>query len=238
MSSTEKEIPELRVIISEDNHSLGAEVVGIDIPERVLNHFNSDQITKRQIDELIGLARGLLADGILSEPEILFLQRWLAANAYIVNEPTISLLNDRISEILRDGKVTADEAQDLMQALSEFAGGAPELGEPTKSSTLPICSPAPAVSFRDRSFCFTGTAKFGKRSKCEAAVIERGGLVGNVNFKLNYLVIGEYATSSWKHSNFGTKISGAIEYREKFGHPRIISEEHWTNAINAHGSTK
>lgn len=40
----------------------------------LLNHFSNDRLGHRQIDELIGLARGLCADGVLNQQEVEFLQ--------------------------------------------------------------------------------------------------------------------------------------------------------------------
>lgn len=48
--------------------------------ESLINQLGSDRITSRQIDELVGLARGIAADGDLNQTEVEFLQKWLAAN--------------------------------------------------------------------------------------------------------------------------------------------------------------
>ena len=37
-----------------------------------------DRITSRQVDELVGLARGIAADGMVNQSEVEFLQKWLA----------------------------------------------------------------------------------------------------------------------------------------------------------------
>jgi hypothetical protein len=53
------------------------------------NLVGSDRINSRQIDELVGIARGLLADGKLVQDEVEFLQKWLAANLSICDQPLI-----------------------------------------------------------------------------------------------------------------------------------------------------
>lgn len=45
--------------------------------------------------------------------------------------------------------------------------------------------------------------------------------------KTDVLVIGMYATESWKHSAFGTKIIKAVDMRESGVPISIVSEEHW-----------
>ncbi|MER8413933.1 hypothetical protein [Mesorhizobium sp. M1342] len=58
------------------------------------NRVGGDRISSRQIDELIGLARGLAADGTINKAEIEFLQKWLAqmrrSAASHSSEPCIS----------------------------------------------------------------------------------------------------------------------------------------------------
>ena len=74
------------------------------------NRVNAVRIGHRQIDELIGLARGLQADGKIDQSEVEFLEKWLAANVAISTQPLIHTLYKRIHEILRDGIVDADES--------------------------------------------------------------------------------------------------------------------------------
>ena len=71
------------------------------------------------------------------------------------------------------------------------------------------------------------TFNYGQRKHCEAAVTDRGATAGGLTQKTNVLVIGMYATDSWKHSSFGTKIMSAVEYRKKGLPISIVSEEHW-----------
>jgi hypothetical protein len=47
------------------------------------NRVGGDRIASRQIDELIGIARGLVADDQINQAEVEFLQKWLAANLHI-----------------------------------------------------------------------------------------------------------------------------------------------------------
>lgn len=42
----------------------------------LLNRVGGERISARQIDELIGLARGITADGMLHQSEVEFLQKW------------------------------------------------------------------------------------------------------------------------------------------------------------------
>jgi NAD-dependent DNA ligase len=193
-----------------------------------LNSVGSERIRARQVDELIGLARGLVADGKLNLEEVEFLRVWLEANAAITKQPLmVETLHGRLKEILADGAVDDEERRELFETLSNFSRPDVELGEVMKSTSLPLCNPAPTMTFKARRYCFTGTFMFGKRSACEAAVSDRGGFCGNLTKKTEFLVIGIYATESWKHSAFGNKILQASEWRAEGVPISIVSEEHW-----------
>jgi NAD-dependent DNA ligase len=199
--------------------------------EELYNRFGRQRIASRQIDELTGLARGLCADGILNQAEVEFLQKWLAANLGITGNPVIASLYSRVAEVLEDTVADAAELEDLFQALEDFSGNDIELGETLKSSTLPLCHPAPTLEFVDRTFCFTGTFNYGRRTKCEQAVIDRGGTCASLTRRTQVLVIGVYATESWKHSAFGHKIIKACEMRDAGVPIAIVSEEHWVRHL-------
>ena len=195
------------------------------------NRVGGDRIASRQIDELIGLARGLVADGRINQAEVEFLQKWLAANAAISDQPLIRTLYRRVNEILADGLADDDECHELLDTLNGFSNRDFELGETLKATTLPLCSPAPALSFPGHLYCFTGTFTYGQRKHCENAVADPGGFTSGLSQKVDFLVIGAYATESWKHSSFGNKILQVVEWRERGVPIRIISEEHWTRHL-------
>jgi NAD-dependent DNA ligase len=199
--------------------------------EQLHNRVGSERISTRQIDELIGLAHGLAADGILNQAEVEFLQKWLAANHSVSCQPVLATLFERVNDILSDGVAETEECRDLLATLTELSNGDFELGEALKSTTLPLCSPPPALAFAEQQFCFTGTFSFGRRQACEIAVVERGGICGSLTRKTDILVIGVYATDSWLHSAFGHKIMKACEMRDSGVPISIVSEEHWTKFL-------
>ncbi|MET3597070.1 NAD-dependent DNA ligase [Mesorhizobium shonense] len=195
------------------------------------NRVGGDRISSRQIDELIGLARGLAADGTINKAEVEFLQKWLAANAEISNQPIIRTLYRRVNEILDDGVLDSDEHSELLDTLNSFSNRDFELGEVLKPTTLPLCDPAPTLTFSGRQYCFTGTFNFGQRKHCERAIADRGGAAGNLTQKTDVLVIGAYATESWKHSSFGDKIVKATAWRDQGLPISIVTESHWVRFL-------
>ena len=196
--------------------------------DEMLNRLGDDRITSRQVDELVGLARGLAADGDLNQAEVEFLQKWLAANVVVSQQPLVRTLYRRITDVLADGIVDPEETALLLETLNSFAGRDFELGEVLKSCNLPLCDPAPSLSFSGRTYCFTGTFIYGQRKDCERAIAERGGVCGGLTRRTEVLVIGAYATESWKHSSFGNKIMQASAWRDEGRPIAIVSEQHWT----------
>ncbi len=199
--------------------------------EARLNRLGGDRITSRQIDELIGIARGMAADGQINQSEVEFLQKWLAANLSISDQPVIRTLYTRVSEILSDSSVAPDEATELLETLNALGTTDFELGEVLKATSLPLCNPAPSLSFAGVRYCFTGTFNFGQRKACEQAVSALGAEAGSLTKKTNVLVVGMYATESWKHSSFGNKILNASEMRSNGVPISIVSEEHWVSHL-------
>ena len=199
-------------------------------------NMDRDRIATRQVDTLVGLAKGIVLDGIVDQREAEFLRDWLVANHAVLDNPVIEILMHRVSAMLEDDVLDADEASELLATLRAFTGEAPTAtGELLRSSTLPCDEPPPSVAVKGHVFCFTGTCATGTRRDCQNIVRNLGGEVANsVTRKLDYLVLGAYVTDSWVHESFGRKIEKAVEYRDVKGTGlAIVSEGHWRESISA-----
>lgn len=191
------------------------------------NKINGPRLQVRQVDELIGLAKGIAADGILANSELDFLVRWLVANREITRDPLVSALYGQIQGMLGDGVFTEEERSDLLGLLQDFGSRPMELGEPMLSTALPFANPLPTLAFGGRRYCFTGTFTYGTRDACEAIVAERGATAGSLTKNTDILVVGQYATESWLHSPYGLKIIKAKAMQDKGHHVAIVPEQHW-----------
>jgi NAD-dependent DNA ligase len=179
---------------------------------------------------LIGLIRGILADGEVSESETVALAAWTLKHSEIATDWPVNVVAHRLSRIFADGLVDDRERQDLKVLLTEILG---ENQNPlaTASTTLPFSKPAPEVVFDQNVFVFTGKFAFGPRRICEAEVLSRGGKVSNsVTLQTSYLVIGAVGSRDWVHSSWGRKIEKAVEYKE-FCPLAIISEQRWASFL-------
>lgn len=195
--------------------------------------FRDPQIADRQIDTLIGLCKGIVADETVNQAEAEALHNWLVANeANVRSHPVTYPLLEQVTEMLRDGHLDLNESAELLATLRLFAGEAQGAGEFITSSDLPLDNPPPVIVFKSRSFLCTGTFAFGTRPKCVAEIEKRGGTYAkSVRRDLDYLVLGNYVTPSWKHETFGTKIEKAMMWRDEREMPlAIVSEEAWLKA--------
>ena len=196
-----------------------------------LRSIHADRIVKRQIDELIGLAKGALLDGKVEQHEADGILAWLHGNVECLDSWPASVLYDRMRAMLADGVLDQDEAGELLGLLMQIAAPA-GLGAAPAPSTLPLTAPAPEILYPGHSFCFTGVFEFGSRADCHEAVLARGGEPAKgVTKKLNYLVIGSVGSDFWRHSSFGTKILKAAQYCEEGAGIAIVSEAHWVTRL-------
>lgn len=189
----------------------------------------------RASNELVGLCRGLLADGHVSPQEAAFLKNWIERNAEFVGMYPFNRLYTQLTAILKDGFVDQDESADLHDTLVRFVGGEAldGAGETVSmATTLPVDQPEPVILFEGATFVVTGTFLHGQRTAVHQAIEMRGGLTSSTPSKATrFLVIGELGSRDWINSNAGRKIEKAVRLRMA-GHPvAIITEAHWSQSL-------
>ena len=194
--------------------------------------FNTKPMADRQIDQLIGLAQGIVADGIVNQAEAEMLQDWLRANQWTEN-PYVSRLLDRVERVLEDGVLDEDEGRELHDALMSWTGGGGADGEESTTASLPLDPDPRTVLVAENTFVFTGTGVFGTRKMMHDATIGACGTAErNITKQTNFVVLGTYVTPAWAHQSFGRKIEKAMEYRDQLGTGlHIVHEEDWMRAL-------
>lgn len=201
---------------------------------RGVTPFSSARISDRMIDELVGLCRGLIADGSVSEGEARYLLDWIEKNREVSGQWPARDLYRRLRQMLTDGQIDVEEQNELLGILKDLTGGyvSTEDRVVSYSSQLPLTQPPPVVEFTGRSFCLTGKFAYGSRKKCEAEVLARGGSVqGAPSRTTGFLVIGMMGSIAWIHSTHGRKIEQAVAFREEGLPLHIICEPHWVEAL-------
>jgi len=195
--------------------------------------LNRRNRTVREVDELIGLCKGIVADGVVNREEALFLQDWLEHNRESRGVWPTSVLYPRVQSMLADGTLDSEEERELLGLLVRISGGNPKcLDAHSLTGTLPLNDPVPKIVIPGNSFCFTGKLLYGSRAHCEEEISSRGGqILGEVSQDLNFLVIGLIGSRDWIHSTFGRKIEKAVNYRSRGNSLSIVAEEHFVNAL-------
>jgi hypothetical protein len=196
-------------------------------------HFNRVRRVDRDIAEFLGLAKGLLADGVVTEHEAEVIARWIVAHSDAAEQWPISAIAARVDRIFRDGKVDDDERTELAEILNEVVGGTGGVivGEDAATS-LPLDSPPPVLVWPGAVVVFTGKFAFGSRAECQRHVASLGGTCeSGVTRRTTHLVIGTFGSRDWVQTSFGRKIEKAVESRAATGRPIIIGEDHWAECI-------
>lgn len=191
--------------------------------------------TERAANELVGICRGLLADGHVNQQEAEFLKDWIERNAPFVQEYPFAQIYRVLAEILEDGVIDQDESADLHDTLVRFVGGEAfdqAAQTASRSTALPIDDPEPEIIYPGSIFVVTGTFTFGARKLVHQEIERRGGeLTATPSRRTRFVVIGELGSRDWISSNAGTKIQRAVSLREE-GHPlAIVSEAHWVRSL-------
>ena len=197
--------------------------------------YNAGRLAERAVDELIGLCRGVLGDGAVTESEANLLVQWMETNRGAAEIWPANQLYRRLREMLVDHVLDLDEQGELLDLLLSITGGEIPIQEQVNSlsATLPLTIPPPEVVFDRRRFCLTGRFAFGTRKQCEAQIVERGGLMqSDAARDTSYLVVGAMGSTDWIHSTYGRKIEAAVALRDRGFPIDLISEEHWVGALS------
>jgi len=201
----------------------------------VFRALNAARLNDRMIDELIGLCRGVLFDGEVSEGEAAALLRWLEANREISSHWPANVLYGRVARMMAAHRLDPDEQKELLETIMEITGE-PTPGKNSKSGStaLPLCSPLPIVTFPEQLYCFTGKFVSGTRRQVEEAVVALGAEpISSPSKRTHYLVIGAIGSTDWIHSTHGRKIEKAVQLREEGSGIHIIAEEYWAECLQA-----
>ena len=187
----------------------------------------------RSCESLLGICAGMMADKMLSDKEIEFLDQWLRDNKEIAAAWPGDVVYARVQEVLADGVITEDERNHLKETLTGLIDGTlrETPARPETPAAMPIEETA-SIEISGRSFCFTGMFLFGTQSACERAVSRRGGIpLSEVQPELDYLVVGAMASEAWADMDFARNVQQATDYQKEGRDIAIIGEEIWTRHL-------
>jgi NAD-dependent DNA ligase len=193
---------------------------------------NPSDSVKRSLGELLGLARGLLADQELSNSEIEFLNEWLEERYEMTSSFPGNVIHDRIKEVLADGVVTEEERSHLVNTLNMLIEDRLEdLAEQVDLTELWF-DEVGLIDFNKARFCLTGNFVFGPQAVCKTAIEQRGGTVSpTVEDEIQFLVIGALGVDEWRTGGLGTAVEEAMRLRARGKPVKIIPEDSWVNYL-------
>ena len=195
------------------------------------HRFKQESRIAQGLAEMVGVVRGVIADGSVSADEANRLARWTRDNPDVAQRWPANVLARRLERIVRDGRVDARERRHLKAILAQFAENPLGMNFPL-ATDLPLDHPEPEVVFEGSTFVFAGDMAYGPHRACEREVVELGGTCErSVTRRTDYLVIGALAARDWSQEGFGARVSEAVQLRTRGASIAIVSEEHWVAAL-------
>lgn len=181
--------------------------------------------------EMMGLVRGVIADGHVTADEAARLSEWARKQPDVIDRFPANLLARRLEKIYRDGKLDARERAHLEAILGQIARNPSGLGFPL-ATDLPVDVPAPEVVFEGRTFVFAGELAYGPSRTCEREVLELGGECDRtVSRRTDYVVLGSLSAGEWAQDAVGPVLDAVVRYRARGVSIAVISEECWADAL-------
>lgn len=198
----------------------------------VNSSFRARHNADRSIDELLGVCKGVAADGRVNQEEAEYICSWLRANEHVRDVWPANVLRARIAEYLEDGHLDSDEKVELFELMNQVAARRESALDVNLSSGLPFDTPLPDLSFHGWGYCLTGRFNTGPRRQCTQFIESLGGIIVETPRKSGcVVVVGDVGSRDWIHSTHGRKIETAVSFRSE-GHPvSIVPEYHWYEVL-------
>jgi NAD-dependent DNA ligase len=181
---------------------------------------------KQSLGELLGIARGLLADNVLSNDEIHFLRDWLDEHNAVSSAFPGNVIHARIGQVLEDGVVTEEERSHLVETLNMLIEDRLEYLSEQIDLTELWFDQVETINFEGTRFCLTGNFVYGPFEVCKTAIEQRGGIIhSGVSLDTQLLVVGGLGVDEWRTGGLGVEIEKAMRLRASGEAAKIIPED-------------
>jgi NAD-dependent DNA ligase len=197
------------------------------------NPSHSPELLRKSLEELRGIAKGLMADQELSDGEIYYLSQWLESHYSVTSAFPGNVIHDRIKEVLADGVIDEAERSHLVDTLNMLIED--RLDELTDQVDLTELwfDEVGLIEFDNTKFCLTGNFVYGPREVCQTAIEDRGGIVSqSVDTAAEFLVIGGLGVDEWRSGGLGVEIETAMRLRGTGTPLKIIAEGSWVTQLD------
>jgi NAD-dependent DNA ligase len=213
--------------------------------EKPYGRYFERPVSQRTKAELFGLVQGVLADGYVVEEEARTLFRWIERNHATKDQWPANVLYDRITAMLSDGILDANEQRELIGILLKYMERVEAFGTASPPESVPLAPhitldnpfdrPIPTIQHGGRTFVVTGDFAIGTRPFVISLIESRGGRVhAAVSKQVNFVVVGEFGSDAWvEKKKWGTKIEKAVAIRQKGTPIFVVEEKHWAQSLEA-----
>lgn len=194
--------------------------------------------TAADLQRLHAILGGIVADSDVNEAELRELAVWLQVHEHLKTCWPYDEIDTLVTDVLRDGRIDADEHQKLKVHFSEFVHKRDDrtITSPAVKDVqliVGLCAVCPEISFRGTTFCFTGLSVKYSRQEFLSLVSKRGGRgVTAVSPKVDYLVVGAEGNPCWMYACYGRKVEKAIELRKAGNRIQIVHENDFHDALS------
>ena len=202
-------------------------------PSGRARRLNDQRRVDQGLSEMMGLIRGVIADGVVSSEEAEQIAQWSRENPEVASRWPANLLNRRLERIFLDGRVDAKERKYLATLLGQVAENPMGLSEGFRlASDLPLTRPEPEIEFEGATFVFAGEMAFGPTRSCERETEDLGGICEpNVSRRTDYVVIGALGAQDWSQGSFGSVVDEVVSLRRRGAEIAVVSEDAWARAL-------
>jgi NAD-dependent DNA ligase len=190
------------------------------------------------VQQLMGLLAGVVADQVVNALEVESLSNWVDEWQHLSGLWPYDECNAIVTAAMAH-TLTKTHVDQLRALAAQF----PVAGQqPTDGATPPlliggICAVDPTVTFRDKTFVFTGESRRAPREELANAVMTLGGAEArNVSRHVDYLVVCDGGSALWAFSCYGRKVEKAYEQRRAGHHIAIVHEVDFWDALAGHGA--
>lgn len=170
--------------------------------------------TTKTLQELQGFIMGITCDGILSDDEILGMQKWIDTHQELKGQYPFDKIYSAVEQVLEDNIITEDERDYLFSLFNNMLNPV--------DCNAKKCS----IDVNGAKICLTGDFDSMSKFELENILCSQGAIIKkNVVRDLKYLIVGSKGSDKWAHGNYGTKVKKAMEWNEKGSSIEIIKEE-------------
>ena len=120
----------------------------------LIGAYRSEALVDRQIDELIGIIKGVTADGMVTQAEVEYLLCWMDANRKAAHQWPAKVIYPRLVDAIHGGTMSIEKESEVLELLMRAVGGntATRDGHQSDSSKLPYVGMDVPVSFHGKNF--------------------------------------------------------------------------------------